>query len=539
MKFYLNPGQRRSLAIGANSECFICARRFGKSYGIIGPRIIRNVQQMPKGVGGILGASFIQVLTRTLVSSKEALERMGFVQNRDYFIGRKAPKKLNFKLPYRQPDNWDHVIHWYNGSIQFIISQDVKFSSNSMTLDWLIGDEARSFNPKRFHEETMPTLSGTPGRFDNVPWKRGYTLVSDRPLTREEKWIEDYKNKMDPEIIEYIEGLLFERSRLLASDGKSKDIRIERLNKELNFWRSKAFLFAEYDTIENLEIVGEEYIRNQYRDLPKLIFRVSILNQKIGREENGFYASLDRKIHAYISNDNNYINNLRDSKGDFQFDKLTKRTWHFDGDIDPSKPLNIAFDYNANINWIVIGQVYHKELRTINSMYVQNKEKLPELCVKFCEYYHLFPTRQVNYYYDSTAINNNYAVDGDGFCDTVKRVLSKYGWYVNMCYMGKQMRHNLKHLMIDNGLKGLEGLFPTFNAQNNEFLLTALENAGIKIGRNGFEKVKAGEKLKDTDEDPAALRTDGTDAFDTLYIGCNKYPAANLSTAIITTHFSS
>lgn len=43
---------------------------------------------------------------------------------------------------------------------------------------------------------------------------------------------------------------------------------------------------------------------------------------------------------------------------------------------------------------------------------------------------------------------------------------------------------------------------------------------GTKIARVD----KAGEKLAESEEDLLEHRTDGTDAFDTLYIGCEKFP---------------
>ena len=46
----------------------------------------------------------------------------------------------------------------------------------------------------------------------------------------------------------------------------------------------------------------------------------------------------------------------------------------------------------------------------------------------------------------------------------------------------------------------------------------------MKIGRNGFEKDKSGEKLAETEEDLLEHRTDGTDAWDTLFIGMNLFP---------------
>ena len=39
--------------------------------------------------------------------------------------------------------------------------------------------------------------------------------------------------------------------------------------------------------------------------------------------------------------------------------------------------------------------------------------------------------------------------------------------------------------------------------------------------------VKGGEKLDETEENLLEHRTDGTDAFDTLFIGCEKFPQRN------------
>ena len=41
---------------------------------------------------------------------------------------------------------------------------------------------------------------------------------------------------------------------------------------------------------------------------------------------------------------------------------------------------------------------------------------------------------------------------------------------------------------------------------------------------NGPRKDKSGEKLAESGEDLLEHRTYGTDAFDTLYIGCEKFP---------------
>lgn len=58
---------------------------------------------------------------------------------------------------------------------------------------------------------------------------------------------------------------------------------------------------------------------------------------------------------------------------------------------------------------------------------------------------------------------------------------------------------------------------PVFNRQNNDDLILAIQTAGVTRRRNGFHKDKAGEKLAESEEDLLEHRTNGTDAFDTLY----------------------
>ena len=120
--------------IAAKITILIASRRFGKSEGIIAPALLRNVQAMPGSTGGIIGSTYKQVLTRTLPATIAGLERLGYREGEHYFIGRKAPKSACFKEPKIKPRSWDYFMHWYNGSVNAIISQDIKYSSNSSTI---------------------------------------------------------------------------------------------------------------------------------------------------------------------------------------------------------------------------------------------------------------------------------------------------------------------------------------------------------------------------------------------------------------------
>ena len=62
---------------------------------------------------------------------------------------------------------------------------------------------------------------------------------------------------------------------------------------------------------------------------------------------------------------------------------------------------------------------------------------------------------------------------------------------------------------------------PYFNRQNNNDLILVIQSAGVERSRNGFRKNKSMEKQSESEEDLLEHRTD---AFDTLYIGYEKFP---------------
>lgn len=83
---------------------------------------------------------------------------------------------------------------------------------------------------------------------------------------------------------------------------------------------------------------------------------------------------------------------------------------------------------------------------------------------------------------------------------------------------------NVVQMRTKSNLFELCRVQPTFVKQNNDDLILAIQSAGVERGRNGFRKNKSTEKNLESEEDLLEHRTDGTDAFDTLYIGCEKFP---------------
>lgn len=354
-----------------------------------------------------------------------------------------------------------------------------------------------------------------------------YKLVT----ARDAELIYDYEYLITPD--EDFEMQMFLRSKKFQDD-------------YLRELRRSAFVVRRASTLENVDVLGEEYIRQMKRDLPPYTFMVSILNVKIKKSNDGFYSNLDiDHVHGYIPDEIDPLSqaNFRTEKatGIIGGKKITSESYQpdlkelserndcrMDSDCVNDLPLYLAFDYNANINTLVVGQVYQRDgvetVNVIKSFYVKNERKLRELVDDFSHYY--APKRAVNrdvvYYYDSTAKQGaSYALTDERFYQAVIKELERNGWNVTAIDMGVPEKHEVKHRIINNGLAGIEYPAIRINQPNNPDLIIALQLCEVSIGYQGFRKDKSQEKKPETEENlPLQQRTDFTDAFDSLYLGC-------------------
>lgn len=344
--------------------------------------------------------------------------------------------------------------------------------------------------------------------------------------------IYDYEYLLTPE--EDFEMQMFLRSKKFL-DGYLREL------------RRSAFVVRRASTLENVDVLGEEYIRQMKRDLPPYTFMVSILNVKIKKSNDGFYSNLDiDHVHGYINDSGidpltmanwstqkatGIIDGKKITSESYQPDlkELSERNdCRMDADCVNDLPLYLAFDYNANINTLVVGQVYQRDgveaVNVIKSFYVKNERKLRELVDDFSRYY--APKRAVNrdvvYFYDATAKQGaSYALTDERFYQAVIKELERNGWNVTAIDMGVPEKHEVKHRIINNGLAGIEYPAIRINQLNNPDLIIAMQLCEVSIGYQGFRKDKSQEKKPETEENlPLQQRTDFTDAFDSLYLGC-------------------
>lgn len=529
--FYLNDIQNEVIYTGAKDTILCAGRALGK--GVIHAMWnLRNMQRMPGSITGIVSPNCKRALTNTLPSMLVHWEKLGYKRNVHWCIGIKPPKAWHWPDPIFRPENYENVLSFYNGSIGFIISQDRSGTSNSQSYDALDIDEAKFIDFQQLKDETLPANRGNRQFFGQHYFHHGMLITSDMPVTKKGSWFLEYEKKCDHELIELIQGTVYEcwrvekKIREMVARGESIPAwlrsQLRTLNRDLCRMRSVATYYREASTIYNMQVLGEAFINQLKRDLPPLTFQTSVLCKRIGIARDGFYSSMT-EANKYSATNFDYLDNL-----EYKFDKIKEPCSLADADVDTNQSLCIAMDYNANINWLVVGQPRKSQLLVLKSFFVKFERKIPELIDDFCTYYRHHRRREVIFYYDSTALGSNYAVNNEDFRWVVVNEFKMRGWRVKDVYIGRPMNHVEKQLLINRMFAGRAKLRPMFNRENNEDLLVSVQTAGVYNGH----KDKRGEKLAETEEDRLEARTDGSDAFDTLCIGCEKFPQTHFTIAV-------
>lgn len=559
---YMNPAQRAVYNYRCRNTTVEAGRGTGKTDGLITPEMAGCIQSMPRGTGLFLGNSIKQLFTKTVPKTLYSLERMTGLKEGVHFFRGHAPTKCNFKEPIVKPKVWENCIHFWNGFVYYMISTGVKAAANGMDSCSIIGDECRFMPEGLIKAEILPTLRGIntnhPGFDENLnPYYKSIFFVSDAPLTKRQAWLRKRREEQTPEINRKIAEMIREAQIC------PEIVQSPKYQRELNKLRCQASIYFSFSSIENIDILGEQFIRAMQKELTPTMFDISIRNVEKEEINDGYYANFDPDVHCYLSNDEEQLEaaqkykkrtitqiynggrTLRVESESIDLSELSKaQDCCLDTDIKPGEPLRIAFDYNAHINCLVIGQTDSRSntgvLRILNSMTNVKNTRIEGLCKMFCKYYepHRLTCRDVIFYYDDTAKQGAaYASErheDTRFYNIVKKVLRSHGWNVIEVAMGRPMSHNKKYEFLNGCFAGTQRPFLRINKENNEYLIASMENARVKEGRNGFEKQKGDEKKRLTADEMAdpetalSIRTDLSDAFDTLVIGVRYYGSGRM-----------
>lgn len=519
-KMYFNRAQLESMVVGAREEYIIGGRGLGKSEGFDARVLLRNLFAMPGGTGALLAPSYSKLKTQSFPAMARALRRWGYLEGTHYYVGKCPPKEAHFRKPLIVPKDYKNALQFFNGSLLHFVSFDRPMSTNSMSLDWLMGPEAKFLNYDKITQEVLPALRGNRTLFGTCPWHGGQFFSTDMPTTSQGSWILGKRKLVDERLILLIKLTYLAWQKAKANPTCDAQAEARTLYSKLQKLRAKAVFVGMYSSLENLEVLGEDWFHDQARNLPPAVFRASILNEPPTQARNAYYSELSDSKHIYEP-----IGSAVGELAGYQ-ENGQQADCRWDGDLLTGGPLLVAFDYNAAINTCVVGQMDLQGpkplLRVVNSLFLKQPLGLKDLVMLLSNYYRYHSSRTIYYYYDHTAVARS-AVTQYSFADVVVRTLREQGWEAIGVYIGKAPRHAEKYNYIAQALRGEGGpfLLPRFNADNCRTLLEAMRRTEVRLGPEGFMKDKSLEKLADSEEYPDEFKTHITDAFDTLLLGAS------------------
>lgn len=459
-------------AASQSKETFLeWGRGSGKST-VIAWRIKDAIRLMPRSKWGIVGETYTQLLTRTLPSTIEGLELLGFKKDLHYFVGKRPPGAWRWEEAFQPPLDYSNYISFYNGVGFQLISLENHNSSRGLNLDGIIGDEAALMDAEKLSNNVLAANRGNIDRFKHT-WLHHSTLfASSTPLTLKGRWFTNQEEnaKQNPKKMLYL--------------------------KAASTW--------------NAHNLGADFFKQNKRIMTDLQYNAEILCIRPGKVDVGFYPAFDENQHTYTATNENYLFSLN-----YNMDELTKESSRRDIDVQINKPLDISCDWGAKINTLVVGQQADDIYKIVNAMFVKSPLTLKELANKFCDYYSNHYRKIVNFYYDHTA-NYRDAVRTLTFAEEFINVIQSRGWSVNPIYVGQALSHHTKYIFWDKVLKENDQLPKIrINKTNCKFLIVSMQQAGVLEGKNGFEKDKRPERrIGVVDEET----THFSDALDTLVI---------------------
>ena len=429
---------------------------------------------LPRSKIAVPGETYKQLLTRTLPSTIEGLELLGFKKNKHFFVGARPPRQWNWPEAYQPPLEYEGVISFYTGTTFQLISLETDTGGRGPNYDGVIGDEAGLMDAVRLSNNVLASNRGNMDRFNNHWMHHSILFASSTPQTKKGRWFLDQKDEAikNPEKVHYIQA----------------------------------------PSTLNRHNLGNEFFDTCRRLMTDLQYNAEILCIRPESVENGFYPAFNEELHTYDASNINYLFGLGSNVHDLKRDDCRS-----DSDLRQDRPIEISCDWGANFNCVVCGQdtVLDNEFRFINALFVKSPHTLRELAQKFCDYYASYALKEVIFWYDHTAMFRD-ASRTITFADEFTSELEKRGWKVMRKYVGQAPTHASRFLFWDvifkeNGVNTLPKV--TFNKKKCSNLIVSIQQAGALDGKEGIQKDKRPERHKNPKHEEL---THFTDAMDTL-----------------------
>jgi hypothetical protein len=535
-----NRPQLRFMISKLASAVSLWSRATGKST-LIAWLMHLIVTKMPRSCWAIVGSTYTQILTRTLPSTIASLERLGYLKDVHYFIGRKPPPAWGWPEPFERPVRYDHFIIFYTGAGFHLVSQDGNGSSSrGVNLDGYIGDEALLLDREKLGTDIIAANRGNKDRWPGCQLHHGKFFFSSMPWGDTGKWLLDEAAYYERDGQNF--SLVRERMiglQLEFVDARSTKTRLAlyeeilALSAQLAFYPNptklrrggkevaKGMLYSEANIFDNLVNLGIPYLEEQRRELSDFMFLIEILNQRPKSVEAGFYPKLAAH-HAEECDNNAYVAGL-----EFNLSRLQVRDSRMDGDCRAHQSIRMSVDWGATISTMLLAQV-HADVgayRFLRGLYVKHPKLIKDLAKLFTTHYAYHLNKTVELIQDNEWGNKRSPDSKLTYNEQLIEELRAAGWRVRIIDQGRAPDYDVRYKLAMDllGEEDARQLRIRFNKVACKDVLTALSMAPIRIGSKGqTEKDKRSEQRKTT---PAQEATHFTDNVDLHFVSIDKYVA--------------
>jgi hypothetical protein len=341
---YWNSKQLQFLQATQPIKIFLGGRGSGKSTTESGEQY-KLAAGMPRSKGFLSSTTYNQILTKTLPAVESKWAQMGLIEGADYVIGVKPP--AGFEKCLEEPRKYDNVVSFSNGRRIEMLSMDRPDLARGGSYTDGAVDEMALVPQEHITKVLLPSLRMGLRDFGDSPLYRSFRGYTSIPWKPSGYYILDYEEKAK------------------SNPG--------------------TYFFQESTAWDNVDVLGEEFIRMLERELPYLEFLVEVMNKRIRKVQDAFYHRFDPDKHTY------QVRYLYDT-GDRGIISNGIADQHY----KPDGPIDFSFDFSGWFNpAIAFQEGFTKEGNTrrmveygIHQFHVKPEQgKVPELVDMICNHY--------------------------------------------------------------------------------------------------------------------------------------------------------
>lgn len=438
------------------TKVMVAGRGFGKS-AMLSLQFIIWMLELPRAKSYLAAINLMQVKNETVSVIRDLWRAMGFVEGRDFIVGKDPVRHWGkkFKEAWYPPEDYENCITFRNGfTIVMLSSLQIK-SKRGGNYDCGVIDEAGFVDEKVFDQVLSKATRANAFRYKSA-YHHQKVIVTSRPRDVKGQWVSDMEAKQE------------------AAPDK--------------------VLYREASARDN-PYLTKEWFDNELATSGYLEFLIEVENEKVDRLPDGFYHQFDDVRHVY-SPQYQYINGVK-----------------YPNDYNPNSLLDLSFDFGGYFSCCSAFQGKDRIEFLQKQFYVEVNERINQLVDKICDYYSEHNMKFVRLWGEPRGRDKNVTSLKDVYEQMAERFQAR-GWSVKICTPKGIMTALQKdrYEYINNVLAEDNPLLPRLRVNGSEAkdIIIALK---ICDRKSNFQKNKAAEDNKKSPQLHAPHFTDTVDYY--------------------------